>query len=114
MVEAAPDAVFSATVAILAEEGFEIEVAERDAGYIKATKPYGESGCTWLGVCTHETLLIYTKDSENGCMLTVSPRNEKVLASGQRTTSQMGMPGRIVDHARELANTIKRKAEGGP
>ncbi len=112
-VDAQPQAVFDAAMALLVSEGFEPEMAESGSGFIKANRPYGEANCTWVGVCTNETMLIYMKSLQDGAQtaLTVSPRNEKVLPNGQRTTSGMGMPGRLVELARQIADMVKSAAE---
>ena len=83
-VDAQPQAVFDAAMVLLVREGFEPEMAERGSGFIKATRPYGETNCTLVGVCTNETMLIYVKSLQDGTQtaLTVSPRNEKVRFHG--------------------------------
>jgi hypothetical protein len=121
-VAASIDHVYTVAVTVLTERGFELEMAERESGYLRATRPYGTTGCTLVGNCVNETMLVTLRpiiqlpatdepEESTECTLVISPRNEKVLPSGQRTTSGMAMTGRLVELARQLANSIKTAAE---
>jgi hypothetical protein len=110
-VDASIDQVFSASVATLEAQGFEVEMAEREAGYVKASQPYEQITCLVAGECVRQTMLVSIKAIDGTCSLTVSPRNERVLPNGSRTTSGMGMTSRLVDLARRIASQIKTAAE---